>query len=86
MLTFVLSHFSSDHQNLEKLGMSPNTPIDKPTDTDTSSSVQKSNIYSKINTNVRSFFDPNFEKAACGVGFIVNIDGIASHKVIINYF
>lgn len=28
-----------------------------------------------------SMFDPKFEKAACGVGFIVNINGQASRKV-----
>lgn len=28
-----------------------------------------------------SLFDPNFERAACGVGFIVNINGVASRKV-----
>lgn len=30
---------------------------------------------------VASLFDPKFEKAACGVGFIVNINGQASRKV-----
>lgn len=38
-------------------------------------------MLSQINQNVTSFFDPKQEKAACGVGFIVNIDGIASHQV-----
>lgn len=28
-----------------------------------------------------SLFDPDFERAACGVGFIVNINGQASRKV-----
>lgn len=28
-----------------------------------------------------SLFDPKFERAACGVGFIVNINGTASRKV-----
>jgi glutamate synthase (NADPH/NADH) len=26
-------------------------------------------------------YDPTLEKDACGVGFIVSIDGIRSHKV-----
>jgi len=26
-------------------------------------------------------YDPQLEKDACGVGFIVSIDGISSHKV-----
>jgi hypothetical protein len=26
-------------------------------------------------------YDPAFEKAACGVGFVVNIDGRRNHKV-----
>lgn len=29
-------------------------------------------------------YDPAFEKDACGVGFIVSIDGQRSHKVSIN--
>lgn len=33
----------------------------------------------------RSLFDPNFERAACGVGFIVNINGQASRKVSIGW-
>lgn len=33
-----------------------------------------------------SLFDPKFEKAACGVGFIVNINGQASRKVGIEHF
>ena len=31
--------------------------------------------------HVRSFWNPNDEKAACGVGFIVNIHGKPSQKV-----
>lgn len=55
--------------------MSPNTPSPSaPPAAPANNSV--------INTEVKSFFDPKEEKAACGVGFIVNIDGIASHKVI----
>lgn len=30
---------------------------------------------------IASLFDPNFERAACGVGFIVNLEGKASRKV-----
>lgn len=52
--------------------MSPNTPSEVPT-----TPLNKSTI----NKDVKCFFDPKEEKAACGVGFIVNIDGIASHKV-----
>lgn len=29
-----------------------------------------------------TLFDPKFEKAACGVGFIVNINGLASRKLV----
>lgn len=29
----------------------------------------------------QGLYDPSFERAACGVGFIVNIDGIPSPKV-----
>ena len=29
----------------------------------------------------QGLYDPSLEKDACGVGFIVSIDGIASHKV-----
>ncbi|RNA35404.1 glutamate synthase [NADPH] isoform X2 [Brachionus plicatilis] len=29
-------------------------------------------------------YDPSYEKDACGVGFIVNIEGIASHQVILD--
>lgn len=32
-------------------------------------------------SKLTSLFDPKFEKAACGVGFIVNINGQASRKV-----
>ena len=35
-------------------------------------------------TRPKSFWDPNEEKAACGVGFIVNIQGTASNRV--SYF
>ena len=30
-------------------------------------------------------YDPQLEKDACGVGFIVSIDGVASHKVIFKF-
>ncbi|XP_071041561.1 uncharacterized protein [Parasteatoda tepidariorum] len=30
----------------------------------------------------QGLYDPQFEKEACGVGFVVNINGIASHKLI----
>lgn len=33
-------------------------------------------------TTTASMFDPKFEKAACGVGFIVNINGQASRKLL----
>lgn len=33
---------------------------------------------SKLNATM---FDPNYEKSACGVGFIVNINGIATRKI-----
>lgn len=26
-------------------------------------------------------YDPQYEKDSCGVGYVVSIDGIASHKV-----
>ena len=29
-------------------------------------------------------YDPRHEKAACGVGFIVNIDGRRNHKVLLD--
>lgn len=54
--------------------MSPNAPFPSASPTAPGNTV--------INTEVKSFFDPKEERAACGVGFIVNIDGIASHKVI----
>jgi len=36
---------------------------------------------SKVENGIKSFFNIKEEKEACGVGFIVSIDGIASHKV-----
>lgn len=33
-----------------------------------------------------SFWDPNEEKAACGVGFIVNIYGNATNQVMLRIF
>ena len=32
----------------------------------------------------RGLYDPRFERDACGVGFVVNIDGKSSHKVSLN--
>lgn len=29
----------------------------------------------------QGLYDPDYEKDACGVGYIVNIDGRKSHKV-----
>jgi len=29
----------------------------------------------------QALYDPQFERDACGVGFVVNIDGVPSHKV-----
>ena len=29
----------------------------------------------------QGLYDPWYEKAACGVGYVVNIDGKSSHKV-----
>ena len=29
----------------------------------------------------QGLYDPQFEKDACGVGFVANIDGVQSHKV-----
>ena len=29
----------------------------------------------------QGLYDPRFESEACGVGFVVSIDGIKSHKV-----
>lgn len=29
----------------------------------------------------QGLYDPRFERDACGVGFVVNIDGIRSEKV-----
>ena len=34
----------------------------------------------------QGLYDPTRETAACGVGFIVNIDGVASAKVIDEFF
>ena len=31
-------------------------------------------------------YNPSLEKDACGVGFIVNIEGKSSHKVLISPF
>lgn len=59
--------------------MSPNTPNDSTID---GASNAKANTYKGINTDVKCFFDPKVEKAACGVGFIVQIDAIASHKLL----
>ncbi|RWS29096.1 glutamate synthase 1-like protein [Leptotrombidium deliense] len=36
----------------------------------------------KSETKIVSLFDPNEEKDACGVGFIVNINGLASNKLL----
>lgn len=36
---------------------------------------------STSSNNRASLFNKTLEKAACGVGFIVNINGVASHKV-----
>jgi hypothetical protein len=60
--------------------MPPNTPSDT-SSLDKTSDLSNNPAYNAINTNVKCLFDPREEKAACGVGFIVNIDGIASHKV-----
>ncbi|GFS78041.1 glutamate synthase [Nephila pilipes] len=30
----------------------------------------------------QGLYDPNFEKEACGVGFVVNLSGLTSHKLI----
>jgi len=30
----------------------------------------------------QALYDPQFERDACGVGFVVNIDGIRSQKVL----
>ena len=30
----------------------------------------------------QALYDPQFERDACGVGFVVNIDGIRSQKVV----
>ena len=35
----------------------------------------------KTQQHKKSFWDPNEEKAACGVGFIVNINAEASNRV-----
>ena len=34
----------------------------------------------------QGLYDPLYEKDACGVGFVVSIDGVPSHKVIILKF
>lgn len=31
----------------------------------------------------QAMYDPAFEKEACGVGFVVSIDGIHSNKVVL---
>lgn len=32
----------------------------------------------------QGLYDPKLEKEACGVGFVVNLRGLTSHKVKIN--
>ena len=36
----------------------------------------------------QGLYDPRFERDSCGVGFVVNVDGISSHLIILmkNYF
>ena len=61
--------------------MAPNTP-NSLTSIDTPQSSKDNKL---VNTDVKCLFDPKEEKAACGVGFVVNIDGIASNKVIFQF-
>ena len=37
--------------------------------------------YSK-NKDLKGLYDPSFEHDACGLGFVANIKGIKSHKII----
>lgn len=32
----------------------------------------------------QGLYDPSLEKDACGVGYVVSIDGVASHKVLLD--
>lgn len=59
--------------------MAPNTTDSLPPTTIAKSLNSSNNKI--VNTDVQSFFDQKEEKAACGVGFVVNIDAIPSHKV-----
>ena len=34
------------------------------------------------NTNLKGLYDPSFEHDACGLGFVANIKGVKSHKII----
>ena len=34
----------------------------------------------------QGLYDPAYEKASCGVGFVVSIDGVSSHQVSFNCF
>lgn len=51
---------------------------------DSQNTASKSSMKPTSSANINSLFDPKLEKAACGVGFIVNINGIASRKVSFN--
>ena len=34
----------------------------------------------------QGLYDPAYEKASCGVGFVVSIDGVSSHQVSFSCF
>ena len=34
----------------------------------------------------QGLYDPWYERDACGVGYVVSIDGIKSHKVLLQYY
>jgi glutamate synthase (NADPH/NADH) len=43
--------------------------------------MEESNRYWKKAPGADGLYDPVLEKEACGVGFVVQIDGIRSNKV-----
>ena len=68
--------------------MPPNTPLNSSLNKSLDKSLVDTSLENNasthtINSEVKCLYDPKDERAACGVGFIVNIDGIASHKVIL---
>lgn len=74
LINITKSKGSSEQQARKMLDIDLNN---KPNSSKSSSSLLPSSMTKKST----SLFDPKFEKAACGVGFIVNINGQASRKV-----